>query len=139
MANPTAPTCYGEGDDAFIDHPIPCYGPAAYYVRSWICCATPAAGGLWQLPNPPPANAINPCSTSIPWEAQYNTIATPSVASQLTIPATAATCVVATEVTWPTEPTGTSASATNLFNDTSSTAPILNFQNHVFETMVRSQ
>jgi hypothetical protein len=141
-AAPTTPLCFTEGEDAFLDRPIACNAGtvAAYWVRSWICCATPVvgtsgvAGGLWNSPNLPPAQIPFACNGA-GWEMPA-TIGNAAVAG---VPATSASCSVAVEVTWPSEPTGTLANGSNLFVDTSNLAPTLTFQNHILESMVRSQ
>ncbi len=127
-AAPALPTCYSQGEDSFVDRPIPCVlgaTAAAYWVRTWSCCETPTlGGGLFNSPNPPPLVAPTPC-TGIGW------VLNQTIAG--TIPATSATCPVAVEVTWPTE---LGLTSTALFTDVGGG---LSFQNHVFLTMVRSQ
>jgi Tfp pilus assembly protein PilV len=117
---PSAATCFSIGQDDYIDNPISCTvnTPAAYYLRTWICCN--GAGGI----------APGGCNLGAA------AIATPDPG------AGAAVCLVQVEVTWPSEPAGVVATnpwtggfADNVFT----TVPPLTFTNHIYMSMVREQ
>jgi prepilin-type N-terminal cleavage/methylation domain-containing protein len=117
-------TCYSIGQDDFIDSPISCIGPppAAYYVRTWVCCN---AGGV---------GASIPAGT--PCNATGAAIVSPDGAGA------GGVCYTQVEITWPTEPAGVGANApwAGGFADTVfTTVPPLNFTNHIYESMVRAQ
>jgi Tfp pilus assembly protein PilV len=124
VASTSSPaTCYSIGQDAYIDSPISCVvnTPAAYFLRTWICC-NGAAGGI-------PVGGCNNAAGAVP-------ILSPDVANG------GAVCLVQVEVTWPSEPAGVVATgawtggfADNVFT----TIPPLTFTNHVYLSMVREQ
>ena len=103
--------------------------PAAYYVRSWVCCnSTPVVG----LGGPAiPAGACGPGLT---------------VAQSTANPA-GGVCFIQAEVTWPIEDPKTNTNITGnpqgLFVDhnqvTSPSPSPLSFVNHVYGTLVREQ
>jgi Tfp pilus assembly protein PilV len=116
-------TCYSIGQDDFIDSPISCVGnvPAAYYVRTWVCCN--AGGALASIP------AGTPCNPGA------NNIISPNAAS-------GGICFTQVEITWPSEPTGVVATnpwAAGFADTVLTTNPPLTFTNHIYASMVRAQ
>ena len=59
-------TCYSASQDAFVDSPISCTAnpPAAYYLRTWVCCGSAIAGGI---PAGVPCNPLGPPSRLRTW------------------------------------------------------------------------
>jgi Tfp pilus assembly protein PilV len=117
-------TCYSVAQDAYVDSPISCVGnpPAAYYLRTWICCN--AAGALASIPTTAPCNA-----TGTP-------IISPDVANS------GGVCLLQVEITWPSEPAGVTATnpwAAGFADTLNTTVPPLTFTNHIYASMVRAQ
>jgi Tfp pilus assembly protein PilV len=117
-------TCYSIGQDDFIDTPISCIGnvPAAYFVRTWVCCNT---GG--PLASIPAGTACNPGA---------NNIVSPDATSSGGI------CLTQVEITWPSEPTGVVATnpwAAGFADTVLTTNPPLGFTNHIYASIVRAQ
>jgi type II secretory pathway pseudopilin PulG len=119
--------CYSIGQDAYIDNPISCVvnTPAAYFLRTWICCNP---GGPLPLGGIPVAGCNN-AAGAVP-------ITSPDAVNG------GAVCLVQVEVTWPSEPAGVLATAPwggGFAENVFTTVPPLTFTNHVYLSMVREQ
>ena len=124
VASSSSPAiCYSIGQDAFVDSPISCVGnvPAAYYLRTWVCCAPAGAGGIAA------GSACNPLGPAI---------VSPDTANN------GGVCLVQVEVTWPSEPAGVVATnpwAAGFADTVLTTVPPLTFTNHIYASAVRAQ
>jgi type II secretory pathway pseudopilin PulG len=117
-------TCYSLGQDDFIDSPIPCVPPppAAYYVRTWVCCNSAGVGA--NIPAGTPCNG-----TGVD-------IISPDIANG------GGVCFAQVEITWPSEPAGVSPVnpwAGGFADSVYTTVPPLTFTNHIYASMVREQ
>ncbi|MHB1845268.1 MAG: type IV pilus modification PilV family protein [Deltaproteobacteria bacterium] len=142
LGNPVVPTtlsCYPMANDIVADRPTPCLPtamPAAYFVRTWTCCAstTSAVNQGGSTSQTALALPVGSCGLAAP-------LGSPDTGS-----GNGAACYVQAEVTWPTEnplapATPLSATPPSLFVDTDTTAGGalgLSFSNHVYMAELRS-